>query len=76
MKIKLLVYGKKPVLSCENLIEARNIVNNYSKTHGASVFAGALVYDNEKFVARISYNGRLWDNEKQDDWQIAKEIII
>ncbi len=40
----------------------------------SSNWAGGIVCDeNFNFVAHISYNGRVWDNE---DWKIAKEIDV
>jgi hypothetical protein len=41
---------------------------------GASNWTGGNIYDEHfNFQARISYNGRVWDNE---DWRIAKEIAV
>lgn len=41
---------------------------------GASNWLGGRVVDeNFNFIAKISYNGRVWDN---DDWKMAKEIDI
>jgi hypothetical protein len=34
---------------------------------------GKVCDENFNFIAYISYNGRVWDNE---DWKIAKEIEI
>lgn len=34
---------------------------------------GKVVNENFDFIARISYNGRVWDNE---NWQKAKEIEL
>lgn len=34
---------------------------------------GRIIDDNNKFVAKISYNGRIWDSET---WGEAKEIKI
>ena len=40
---------------------------------GSSNWTGGIVLDNTlNFVAKVSYNGRIWDSE---DWQSAKEII-
>lgn len=36
---------------------------------------GLIVDDNFNFIARVSYNGRVWNNT-EDNWQIAKEIAI
>ena len=41
---------------------------------GSSNWTGGIVLDSTlKFRAKISYNGRVWDNE---DWKIAKEIEV
>jgi hypothetical protein len=41
---------------------------------GSSNWTGGKICDeNFNFIAHISYNGRIWDNE---DWKIAKEIKI
>jgi hypothetical protein len=41
---------------------------------GASNWTGGIVLDSEqKIVAKVSYNGRVWDNL---DWNTAKEIKI
>ncbi len=41
---------------------------------GSSNWLGGIVLDDSmKFVAKISYNGRLWDNE---DWRVAQEIEL
>ena len=41
---------------------------------GSSNWLGGLVIDyNLKFIAKVSYNGRVWDNK---DWKDAKEIEI
>jgi len=34
---------------------------------------GRVVDDNYNFIAWISYNGRVWNNE---DWKISKEIEV
>src|SRR4051812_30730818 len=41
---------------------------------GASNWTGGLITnDTGNFVARISYNGRVWDNQ---DWKFSKEIEL
>ena len=41
---------------------------------GASNWTGGRVCDeNMNFIARVSYNGRVWDSE---DWKTSKEIYI
>lgn len=40
---------------------------------GSSNWVGGQVVDEQfNFIAKISYNGRIWDNE---DWRKAKEIL-
>lgn len=34
---------------------------------------GLVVNEHNEFMAIVSYNGRIWDNE---DWKIAKEIKL
>jgi hypothetical protein len=60
----------------ESLNNAKELVLNFIKTYnlGGSNFIGGEVLDrNMHFVARISYNGRIWDNT---DWKKSKEIIL
>lgn len=62
-------------LKVENLKEASVLVTNYIKyfSLGSSNWTGGLVLDkNYNFVARVSYNGRVWDSE---NYQTAKEIL-
>lgn len=56
-----------PVASLE---DASNIVSEYIVYHelGASTFLGGTIMNNDKEVARVSYNGRVWD---LDDNEIA-----
>lgn len=57
---------KEAVLICQTFIDSFNL--------GSSNWNGGLVIDEtSNFIARISYNGRVWDNF---DWTIAKEIEI
>ena len=51
---------------CQNFIKFYNLV-------GSNWIGGRIVDEANNFIARISYNGRFWDNE---DWKIAKEIAI
>jgi len=60
----------------QDLIEARKLckafIDNFDL--GASNWRGGLVVDqNQRFVAMISYNGRIWDNQ---NWRQAKEIEV
>lgn len=55
---------------------AYEMVRNYKKTYnlGASTFDGGLAKaENRNFNARVSYNGRVWDNK---DWSKSKKIEI
>ena len=59
-----------------NLKEAINLCKSFIKQFnlGASNWTGGRVCDeNMNFIAMISYNGRVWDNE---DWFKSKEIEI
>lgn len=60
----------------ESINEAVELTREFIKEFrlGASNWLGGLVFDSAmNFKARISYNGRVWDNE---DWRIAKEIVL
>lgn len=59
----------------EDLETASDLCKNFIKEFslGSSNWIGGRVIDeHSNFIARISYNGRIWDNE---DWKKAKEII-
>jgi hypothetical protein len=59
-----------------DLKEAINLCRSFIKEFnlGASNWTGGRVCDdNMNFIACVSYNGRVWDNE---DWRIAKEIEL
>ncbi len=52
-----------PGIKVKTIDDAVRMVNNYCDTYnlGASQFSGGRVFDiNRNFVARISYNGRIW----------------
>jgi len=50
----------------------KKFIDNYNL--GSSNWNGGLVVDESfNFIARISFNGRIWDNE---DWKIANEIEL
>lgn len=70
-KPKGLVYFE--VNSLKEAVElVRNFISEYRL--GSSNWIGGLVTDSlMNFVAKISYNGRVWDNE---DWKVAKEIEV
>lgn len=51
---------------------SRQFINHFGL--GASNWIGGTICDeNFNFIANVSYNGRIWDNE---DWKISKEIQI
>ncbi len=51
---------------CKQFIDRFNL--------GSSNWAGGnIVSENFDFIATVSYNGRVWDNE---DWFKAKEIVV
>jgi hypothetical protein len=59
-----------------SLKEASELTQKFIKEYrlGASNWLGGIVLDSSaKFIANISYNGRVWDNI---DWFIAKEIEV
>ncbi len=59
-----------------NLWEARNLCKEFIDKYnlGGSNWTGGRVIDEDfNFIAHISYNGRIWDNE---NWKNANEIII
>ncbi len=56
---------KNAVLLCNQYIDRFNL--------GGSTWTGGLIVDEYyNFIANVSYNGRVWDN---DDWRKAKEIL-
>jgi hypothetical protein len=60
----------------ESLKAASELVNKFIKAYnlGSSSFDGGYVIDeNMNFKAKVSYNGRVWDNE---DWRVSKEIEL
>ena len=59
-----------------SLKEAAKMVRDFIDEFGltSSNWVGGNVLDSSlKYIASISYNGRIWDNE---DWKIAKEIVL
>lgn len=59
-----------------SLADASKAVRQYIDRHdlGSSTWAGGrVINDKFEFVAQISYNGRIWDNEI---WEHAKEIKL
>lgn len=60
----------------ENLSHARNICLDFIshfELSGSNYTGGNVVDEDYNFVARISYNGRVWDNE---DWRKSHEIEL
>ncbi|MEA4984244.1 hypothetical protein SDC9_62923 [bioreactor metagenome] len=56
------------VILCRDFISKFNI--------GSSNWRGGLIVDkNFNFIARVSYNGRVWNNT-EENWRTAKEITI
>jgi hypothetical protein len=59
---------KEASVLCGRFIDKYNL--------GSSNWMGGLVVDgNFKFIAQVSYNGRVWDNTLEN-WSISKEIKI
>lgn len=57
---------KEAIALCESFIKQFNL--------GSSNWMGGRVVNNEmNFIAHVSYNSRVWDNE---NWELAKEIIL
>lgn len=59
---------KQAVEFCREFISRFNLSSS-------NWLGGLIVDDNFNFVARVSYNGRVWNNT-EDNWKIAKEIAI
>ena len=67
---------KGKYVSVSSLKEARKECSqfiDYYNLGGGNWTGGIVVNENYEFVAYISYNGRVWDNENTRN---AKEIII
>ena len=68
------------IVTVNSLKEAREACHRYINKNrlGGGNWTGGQVYDeNEKPVARISYNGRIWEWDGHTEWTInTKEIII
>ena len=66
---------KTVFIEVKSIKEAVNLCNDYINRFnlGNSSWSGGMVVDEEfNFIANISFNGRVWDNE---DWRLAKEIL-
>ena len=59
---------KQAVEFCREFISRFNLSSS-------NWLGGLIVDDNFNFIARVSYNGRVWNNT-EDNWKIAKEIAI
>ncbi|MDP2453479.1 MULTISPECIES: hypothetical protein [unclassified Kaistella] len=57
---------KEAKIICQNFIE-------YFNLGGSNWIGGRIIDEDNNFIASISYNGKIWDNE---DWKLAKEIEI
>ena len=57
---------KNASLLCKKFIDRFNLSSS-------NWMGGLIVDDNFNFIARVSFNGRVWDNE---DWKNRKEIAI
>ena len=60
----------------ESLKEASELVRKFVKKFNltsSNFTGGEIVDENFNFMARISYNGRAWDNK---DYKKSKEIIL
>ncbi len=74
MKIIFLTRKPVPEKFCKTLQEAKEIVKKFVSGKRVSVCMGADVFDDDnKFVARITYNCRIWDSQ---DWNTANEILV
>lgn len=59
----------------QNLEEASSLCRNFIKTFmlsSSNWIGGRIINEKGDFLAQISYNGRIWDNEV---WDKAKEIV-
>ena len=66
-----LVYYEVGSLKEASLL-TRKFIDTF-KLSSSNWIGGKVCDENFNPIARISYNGRVWDNE---DWKIAKEIEI
>ena len=68
-------YGKM-LVEVEDLKEARDLCMKFIKHYelgGSCRTGGEVINSNDRVVAYISYNGRIWDSK---DFPNAKEIIL
>lgn len=64
-EIQSIIHGVK---LCREFITQFNLLSS-------NWMGGLIVDENYNFLARVSYNGRVWDNTLEN-WKIAKEIEI
>ncbi|PQJ82464.1 hypothetical protein [Polaribacter glomeratus] len=60
----------------KDLEEASSICRKFIQTYSlgsGNWLGGRVINEKSDFLARISYNGRIWDNE---NWEIANELAI
>lgn len=60
----------------KDILSAKKLCQSFIKEFnlgGSNWIGGRIVNENFKFIAKVSYNGRIWDNE---DWNKAKEIEL
>lgn len=52
----------------ENFAEASKVIREYITCNGlgSSTFTGGEMYDNNIYIGRVSYNGRVWDPENNE----------
>lgn len=60
----------------EDINQARQLCIEFIKYYqlgSSNWYGGKIIDENNNFVARVSYNGRVWDSE---DWKESNEIIL
>lgn len=76
VKLQMLHNPKNTVfVEIANIKEAVSLCKQYIREFdlGSSSWDGGLIVDQDfQFIAKISYNGRIWDNQ---NWSIANEIL-
>jgi len=71
MKPDGLVYFEVANLKEASILSRKFI--EYFDLNSSNWTGGRVCDENFNFIAQISYNGRIWDNE---DWKISKEIEL
>lgn len=57
-------FGNKVIpMEIKSLKEASDVIRNYIEKNdlGSSCYSGGDVFENGEQIARVSYNGRVWD---------------